>query len=277
MPFCKIKGVEIFYETAGKGGTPLVLISGTGFHSGVWKPFQLPYLSENHAVIISDHRGVGLSDKPDEEYSTRQFAADIIGVLDHLAIEKAHFLGHSMGGRVAQWIALDFPDRVLTLTLASSGSGNFSKIDSFPRGIPLQTSLELAEKGYKRYFRDHVMSEFFFTRAFLRGGSQRLRASVKSHITNPPPLKAYLRHVIARQMHETTDRLDEIAAPTLVMVGEFDTHRGGTGSHFDAAKALAQGIKGASFKVVPNSKHAIFWERPRESNEVVSRFLSTHQ
>lgn len=272
-----VRGVKIYYEAVGKGESPVVLISGTGFHSGVWRPFQVPYLSRHYTVVLSDHRGVGLSDKPDEEYSTRLFASDIIGVLDHLGIEKAHFLGHSMGGRVAQWIALDFPKRVSTLILASSGSGNFSKVESYPRGIPLQVAADLAEKGYKRFLRDHVTSEFFFTRGFLNGKSERLRISVRAHLSNPPPLKAYLRHVIARQMHETTGRLGEITAPTLVMVGELDTHRGGTGSHFDAAKALAQGIKGSSFATVPNSKHAVFWERPQESNEIVSRFLTANQ
>jgi pimeloyl-ACP methyl ester carboxylesterase len=276
MPKCEIEGVKIYYELSGKDGIPLVFISGTGYNSSVWKPFQVPFFSKRQRVLISDHRGLGQSDKPEEPYSTRLFAKDIVGILNHLGVEEAHMLGHSMGGRVAQWIALDNPKRVRSLILASSGSGNFTKKPDYVRGIPLDVALEIGEKGFKRYFENHAKSDFFFTPEFKRRNPAGYRKAVKAHLSRPPPLHAYLRHVIARQMHETTDRLHEIRAPTLVLVGEMDTKAMGTGSHYDAARFLAENIPGAQFATVPRAKHAIFWESPDESNRTVLDFISKH-
>ena len=222
MPKCDVAGTKIYYEVSGKDGTPIVVVSGTGIHSGIWKPFQVPFISKERIVIISDHRGLGRSDKPDEPYSTRQFASDILGVVDHLGVEQIHVLGHSMGGRVAQWLAIDNPKRVVSLNLASSGSGNFKKSADFIRGIPLSTALEIADHGFTKYFWHHVQSEFFFTAKFLKSRSTQLKKTVEAHFVNPPVVKMYLRHVIARQMHETTGRVNEIQVTTQVTVGSMD-------------------------------------------------------
>ncbi|MBI2183530.1 MAG: alpha/beta fold hydrolase [Thaumarchaeota archaeon] len=270
-----VNGIRIYYEIQGKG-VPIVLISGTGFHSQVWCPFQVPFFSKHFMVLISDHRGTGYSDKPDQPYSTKIFAEDIVALMDYLNLPAAHVLGHSMGGRVAQWIALEHPDRVRSLVLASSGSGNYSNRSDFVRGVSYDVALELAEKGLERYLRDHVESEFFFTPEFSRKDSQRYREAVDIHLVNMPPLKAYLRHVVARQMHETTTRLGEIKTPTLVMIGEGDTHAGGTGSHMQAAKVLAGRIRNAQFAVVKGANHGIFWENPEEGNKIVLAFLKVH-
>ncbi|HKW03747.1 MAG TPA: alpha/beta hydrolase, partial [Nitrososphaerales archaeon] len=149
-------GTNIYYESEGGGKESIVLVSGTGFSSQVWKSFQVPYFSKKYRVLISDHRGVGFSDKPDSPYDTRMFARDIVGLLDALGIERSHIVGHSMGGRVAQWIALDNPGRVMKLVLAATGSGNFQNKPDYIRGVPLETALEIAEHGYAAFMRSHV-------------------------------------------------------------------------------------------------------------------------
>ena len=99
-------GTKIYYEIIGDGNECVVFVSGTGFNSEVWKPFQVPYFSKRCKVLICDHRGVRYSDKPDAPYSTRIFAKDIIQVMENIGIERANVVGHSMGGRVAQWMAM---------------------------------------------------------------------------------------------------------------------------------------------------------------------------
>src|ERR1044071_5262895 len=102
----KVDDVNLYYELYGEGD-PLVLVAGTGISLAPWRVFQVPEFSKHYQVLIYDHRGLGRSDKPDVPYSTRGFAQDCAALMDALEIKRAHIMGHSMGGRVAQWIALD--------------------------------------------------------------------------------------------------------------------------------------------------------------------------
>ncbi len=122
----------LYYELYGQGD-PLVLVAGTGISLAPWRVFQVPEFSKHYQVLIYDHRGLGRSDKPDVPYSTRLFAKDRAGIIDALGIDKAHVMGHSMGGRVAQRVALDYPDKVRSLVLSSCGSGKYSdKLEEYP-------------------------------------------------------------------------------------------------------------------------------------------------
>ena len=116
----KVGDVNLYYELYGQGD-PLVLVAGTGISLAPWRIFQVPEFSRHYQVLIYDHRGLGRSDKPDVPYSTRLFARDCAGLMDALGIKKAHIMGHSMGGRVAQWIALDCPEKVRSLVLSGTG------------------------------------------------------------------------------------------------------------------------------------------------------------
>src|SRR5438067_7655206 len=159
-------GHPIAYELKGTG-TPIVLIAGTGYPSATWPPDLIAALATHHAVLTFDHRGTGKTPPSREPYSTRLFAADALGLLDALDLERAHVLGHSMGGRVAQWMALDRPERIRTLILAASGPGQFRDDRPVTRGVPIHTAVALIEHGYEGYIRDHIR-ETFFTPEFAR-------------------------------------------------------------------------------------------------------------
>ncbi len=154
------------------------------------------------------------------------FAADALGLLQALDIPQAHVLGHSMGGRVAQWLALDRPERVRSLVLAAGSPGEIDPRNPAMRGIPLNDAVELAEKGYEGFIRSLFASPFFFTPEFCRNHPDVIQRLTDTFWANRPPLKLYLRHVIARQQHQTAERLHEIKAPTLVIVGSADTVTG---------------------------------------------------
>ena len=122
----------MYYEEHGEG-TPLLLLSGTGWSAEHWNLEQVPYFSKFYRVINFDYRGCGRSDRPEETYTTPMFANDAVELLDSLGIdEPAHVLGHSMGGRVAQWIVLDHPERVRSLVLAATGPGRAWQMESAP-------------------------------------------------------------------------------------------------------------------------------------------------
>ena len=272
----KVNDVNLYYELYGEGD-PLVLIAGTGISCAPWRVFQVPEFSRRYQVLIYDHRGLGRSDKPDVHYSTRLFAQDCAGLMDALGINKAHIMGHSMGGRVAQWIALDYPQKVRSLVLSSCGSGKYNdKLDDYPRGVPLEAALEMIEKGYEKYQHDHWGPGFMFTDEFMKEHPEVVKKFQELIVEEVPPLKCYLRHVVARQCHETTDLVRKIEAPTLVIVGSKDTREGGTGNHVESSKALAEKISNSEFVLVEGGKHGYLREMPEKGHPPILDFLSRH-
>ena len=271
-----VDGVNLYYELYGQGD-PLVLVAGTGISLAPWRIAQVPEFSKHYQVLIYDHRGLGRSDKPDVHYSTRLFAKDCAGLMDALGIKKAHVMGHSMGGRVAQWLALDYPEKIRSLVLSGSGSGKYSELlEDYPRGVPLDAALEMIEKGYEKYQHDHWGPGFMFSEQFMKEHPDVVQKYQELIVDEVPPLKCYLRHVVARQCHETTDIVDRIKAPTLVIVGSKDTHEGGTGSHVDSARALADKIAGAEFVLVEGGRHGYLREMPEKGHPPIFDFLRRH-
>jgi len=273
MPFARANDIQMYYECHGEGEA-LMLLSGTGETGDNWRIFQAPAFAQEYQVITFDYRGVGQSDKPDAPYSTRQFAADAVGLLDALGIESAHVMGHSMGGRVAQWMALDHPERVRSLVLSSTGSGQYAPDVDVVRGLPFKQTLEMIEMGYEAWWQAHFADEDFWYPPEVRAARPDLlekRRPLSSQTR--PPLRPYLRHVIARQQHETTTLLDQIKAPTLVIVGGKDRTIGGTGNHFEAAKALAECIPNAKRVVMEGAAHGYLWQMPDEANRITLDFL----
>jgi pimeloyl-ACP methyl ester carboxylesterase len=259
----------------GGAGTPLVLVTGTGYPGCTWPPSLVERLATERAVVTFDHRGTGATPGTPDRYSTRLFAADLATLLDDVGLGPVHVLGHSMGGRVAQWLVLDRPDLVRTLVLAASGPGQYSPAHHQTAGVPVGTALGLAERGYESYMRE-LIGRSFFTPAFAEASPDRVEWLVRAFWDGHPPLEDYLKHVAARQEHRTTDRLAEIGVPTLVVIGDEDTHAGGTGSHWDQSKYLASSIDGAELQVIRGAKHGFFWSHPDEVAAVVSSWAADH-
>ena len=272
----KVDDVHLYYELYG-AGDPLVLVAGTGISLAPWRVFQVPEFSRRYQVLIYDHRGLGRSDKPDVPYSTRLFAKDCAGLMDALGIGKAHIMGHSMGGRVAQWIALDHPEKVRSLVLSGTGSGKYSDaLEDYPRGVPLDAALEMIEKGYEKYQHDHWGPGFMFSDEFMKEHPEVVKTFQDLIVDEVPPLKCYLRHVVARQCHETTDRVHEIKAPALVIGGGKDTRDRGTGNHVESSRALAEKIPHAELVLVEGGKHGYLREMPEKGHPPILDFLRRH-
>jgi pimeloyl-ACP methyl ester carboxylesterase len=155
MPNVKLPtGVNLYYETHGHG-EPLVLIPSTAFSCDVWKPYQVPGLSPSLQLILHDPRGTQRSSAVQKVYTINQMANDVVALLDHLRIASAHVLGHSMGGRIALEMTLNFPGRVKSLIMAASGSGQVPRPGpDCISGLPHWLVLGLVEKGYEKFLRD---------------------------------------------------------------------------------------------------------------------------
>ena len=266
MPTVRVNDAEIFYEAHGTG-RPFVFFSETACDGDIWKLYQVPEFSKDHLVIIHDYRGTGKSSKPSIDYTTQMFCDDAAAVLEQLNVRDAVILGHSMGGRVAQLLALDYPERVSRLILASTGA-------AFPgaTGLPLTMVKEMIEWGYPKYVREHTI-QVGFTDEFVTTHAERVDEFFRTRLANLCPVEFYLRHVLARQSHDTSARLKDIRVPTLVLVGEREGDPGAAMSHRMSSEILAQNIPQAKFVVLPNQKHNYFASDPATAHKVIRDFL----
>lgn len=255
-----VEPVRVAHRIRGDGPL-LLLLAGTGYAGSTWPDELVDPLARHFTVVTMDYRGTGRTTGTADEYSTRLFAADARALLRTLGRGPAHVLGHSMGGRVAQWLALDEPDAVRRLVLAASGPGPIRADRPHYTGIPPATCLALVEKGYERMIADQIRATFF-TPEFAADAPATVQWLVDAFWQDRPQLPEYLKHVCARQGHDTVARVGEIGQPTLVLVGDRDTHAGGTGSHLEQSRYLADHLPNADFQLVPGGAHGYFWSHP---------------
>jgi pimeloyl-ACP methyl ester carboxylesterase len=239
-------------------GPPLLPLAGTGYNGGTWPDELVELLARHFAVVTFDYRGTGDTPGTPGDYSTRLFAADVRALIEALGRGPAHVLGHSMGGRVAQWVAIDGPDLVQRLVLASTGPGEHRPGSIQYTGIPPAAAEQLIERGYEGYMRYQIETTFF-TAEDHATRKDVVEELIRSFWARRPSLHEYLKHVAARQGHRAVERLGEIRQPALVLVGDADTHAGGTGPHLDQARHLASALPDARLEVIAGSAHGYFW------------------
>lgn len=254
--------VPLYHELLGSG-PPLVLIPGVATDAVSWI-FQREPLSAHYRLVLLDNRGVGRSPVPPGPYSTRQMARDIVELLDRLELEKVHVLGHSMGGAIAQHLALEHPSRVDRLVLACT----FARSRARAQAV-LECWAGLVRQGvdaglFGRCLFPWLYSEQAFDGGFLEGAIAALRDH--PYPLDPVGLEA---QVAACAGHDTTGVLASIACPTLVLAAEADLvvpHR--------AAEELARGIPSARLEVLPGAGHSCMLEAPALFNRAVLEFLA---
>jgi pimeloyl-ACP methyl ester carboxylesterase len=275
MPIASLAtGADIYYESHGQG-EPLVFIPATGFSADVWKHHQVPELSKSLNVVVHDPRGCGRSSRVMGPCTIDQMACDVVTLLDHLGLDSAHVLGHSMGGRIALAITLNFPRKVKSLILAASGSGPAARsgADCIP-GLPFYLAVELVEMGFQEFIRHEICdSDTYFTPEFRRQHSEQVGAFYDLAWPTHAKLPDYLQLCIARHNWEGTHRLREVNVPTLVAIGDGDV----IGSnHVTQSEVLAERIPGAELKLIKAQSHGFFWEIPEETNGWIKAWIESH-
>ena len=257
-------GVRLYHETAG-AGEPLFLIAGQGSDHLAWDAVR-SHFERHQFVILCDHRGTGRSDTPTHPpYSIRGFADDCIAILDHLGIERAHIYGHSMGGRIAQRLAIDHQARVGAVTLASTTPGN-------RHGFPRSAEVDLAMHSlHDPEARTDFILEQMFTPAFRKNHPDRFEAARRRYLAATLPPSLAQLHYRASEGHEAWDELPGITAPVLVTHGGADTLNPAAN-----AQLLAGRIKGAELQVVEAGRHGHHIEFADEVNAVVTDFIARH-
>ena len=267
MPYLNRPEAEIYYETH-SDGAPFLFCSVTGLDHQAWKFHQAREFSRDHRVILFDYRGTGKSSKTVQKYSIKTFTDDAAALLDHLSAEQAIVCGHSMGGVVAQLLALDHPRKVKKLILASSGAAHPGA-----HGIPLAMCRDMVRLGFEGYIREHTI-ETGWTKEFVAAHPDLIETFLKVRISGIAPLENYLHFILARQSHDHMARLKEIRAPTLVRVGDDERHGAADRTHYDAAHHLAQEIPNAKLIVLPGEGHHYLATNPDVAQRANREFIA---
>lgn len=260
MPFLEHAGCRIHFETSGApGAPPLLLVMGLGLCSAAWH--TLPSrLAERFRVTVFDNRGVGRSTLA-RGFRIRDLADDAARVLDAAGVERAFVFGISMGGMIAQELALRHPARVRALALGATFGGHFRSRKptlSAARDLVL-VSLARLSSSPRAMARLLVSDEFYAGhperfRAWLAGQSRARRAVVR-------------RQLIAVALHEAERRLPLVRVPTLVLTGDRDRLVPPENS-----RRLARLIPGARLVELPGAGHAFPFERADDT----VRLLTEH-
>jgi len=260
MSYLYVNGCKLFFETTGDG-PPLLLLHGLGSSQADWQ-LQTPVFARSFCVIAPDCRGHGKSDKPPGPYSIELFADDVTALLTYLGVAQAHVLGVSMGGLVAQQLALDSPQAVKSLLLVNTFS-----------------HLVVAGLGAWLTVLRRILTMQFLSMAHI--------GQLVAHQLFPKPEQETLRQITAQRwaLNDRTayraaaravwrfnvaERLGEINCPTLIIAGENDTtvltpHR----------QALHWGIPSSRLVVIPDSTHATPVDQPEVFNRTVLEFLAS--
>ena len=218
MPELHANGINIHYEINGSG-PPLVLIAGLGYSAWMWHR-MVPELAEKVQVITFDNRGVGGTDKPAGPYSAEMLAADTAGLLDSLGIEKAFILGHSMGGFVAQALALARPDLIDRLILSATNFGGPNHIPVTPEAMAVLT--DMSGDPLERLKRGILVS---CTPGFEDAHPELIEEWLAFRVANPiepEPYQAQMAIGMGLIQEGFEGKLGSIQAPTLILFGADD-------------------------------------------------------
>ena len=260
MPYSSANGMNIYYEVYGEG-FPLLLIGGLGSQIGSWAT-QVPIYSKHFRVVVFDNRGAGRSQKPEPGYGTEDMADDAAALMDALDIEAAHIVGKSMGGMIGQWLAIKYPEKVSKLVMGCS-SASRDEVGN----LILRTGREIASKvGMKAVW---IMALYLgYTREYIEKNIGSLNGVMDAIPEDADALRGYIGQSYAVEGHDTTDLLNRIKAPTLVMMGESDMTTAPR-----RTRELAALIPNSRLKAFEGVGHGFWRERQEEADSLVLDFL----
>lgn len=276
MSVAKVGAVELYYEEQGSGD-PLLLIMGLAADSQAWM-FQVPDFAARYRTIAFDNRGVGRSSKPPGPYTIHEMADEAAGLLDVLSIPRAHVVGVSMGGMIAQELALRHPERVRGLVLACTYPEPDAEVEArrtfsvsqFGGSVDATGEMKIDLSAINPMMFLQEMLPTVFNQEFIDKELPKLMQVFSGALQWGFSMEAILGQVAAVMSHKATDRLHQIKSPTLVITGDADRLVPPGNSD-----VLAREIPGAKLVKIPGGSHGFNFETPELFNGEVLRFLET--
>jgi pimeloyl-ACP methyl ester carboxylesterase len=264
MPFLISNGISLYHDMAGQGPA-VCLISGYRLSSAAWPPSFISHLSGRCSVVWFDNRGTGRSDKPPGGYEFGCLAADVIGVLDHLRLPRAHIFGFSMGGAIAQQLAIRYPGRIGRLVLFGTFCGGIwaepASSTVFNRLLP--TPNQSPEAAARQAW------PVTYSPDYLAANAEVVERQMHRELEHPTPRFVAERQMEALRKFDSYRDLRKIEATTLVATGAQDLLVKPRNSQI-----LASRIPNSRLEMLADLGHRAIWEAPEEIADLVGDFLT---
>jgi pimeloyl-ACP methyl ester carboxylesterase len=258
-----VNGINMYYEIHGEG-EPLVLIMGLRRNIEWWHK-QIPALSRHFRLLVFDNRGAGRSDKPEMDYSIRLFAEDTAELMHLTGMESANVLGYSMGGYIAQELAINHPGMVRKLVLASTSAGGERTVLMSPERMSRFTANEgLTPEEILRKDMD-----IYFSDEYILNHPDEIREFIEISLRWYQPADAFLRQFQACLKHDAADRLHQIGIPVLILSGGDDSLVPPENS-----KILKELLPHADLTIYPGLRHSFLMEDSDSANKKILDFLA---
>jgi len=264
MPFMNIGDADLFYESHGSG-EPIFLVSGLGGLASYWMP-NIGALSRGHQVVVHDHRGTGRSTHSKIRYSVDQMTDDLLRLMDGLRIERAHIVGHSTGGAMAQTLAIRRPERVASLVLYAT----WTRCDPFFARLFEARRTLLMTAGAAAYTRATAL--FLYPDWWINHNTAVLDAREKMAVEHFPPPEVVASRIDAICAFDRVAELSAIRARTLVLCARDDFI---TPPYF--SERLAAAIPGARCALLEKGGHCVSETLPDEFNAAVLEFIGVER
>jgi pimeloyl-ACP methyl ester carboxylesterase len=259
MPYTTNEGARIYWEEHGSG-PPILLIMGLSFSHEMWYRV-LPYLMASYRVILHDNRGVGRSDTPPGPYPIKQMARDAAAVISAAGVEKTHVIGASMGGMIAQELALMYPERVQSLLLGCTSHGGI--LARWPKFIRPRGPVRLSELNRRE--RELALIPLLYAESTPL---ERIHEDLDVHCSCAVTSRGFLNQFAGILLWTSYRRLPRIRVPTLVVHGDEDRLvRPANG------KVVASRIPGAKFRLIPKAGHILMTDQPEICQRLLLDFL----
>ncbi len=267
MPAIKAGDIDLEYYVEG-AGPPLLMIMGFAGQANSWGEPVMNRLREHFTCIRFSNRGTGASDKPETPTTIRMMTDDAVALLDALDIRRAHVFGISMGGMIAQEIALNHADRLNGLVLGCTTPGWAHGETASPEvSAAMVPTPGLSLEEQVRNFWTAICSP-----AFIESGAEFLEEMLVTNLAQPTPFDTIMKQAVAVQGFDSLDRLSQITAPTLIIHGDADRLVPPANGDIVAA-----GIAGAEKLTLNGAAHMFFWEQPEKTADAISEFLARAQ
>lgn len=261
MYFKNPDGLTLRYRLSGnQNGSIVVLIHGVGGRLEDWDNV-VSLLEGDHFVLRFDQRGHGGSDKPAGPYELGKVAAELDNLIEHLKIQRVNLVGNSLGGLVAQQFALDYPDRLETLTIVAGIAGRTPE-----ERERVMSRLAILESGNSGAHFDNSVRRWY-TDEFIAANPDYIQRAKRQNTSNDPVAYAAAYGMLAR--NDLADRLHEITVPTAIVTGEFDQ-----GSNPRMARLMHDRIHGSRLHILEGKRHGIVGECPELVTEVIRDVLN---
>lgn len=254
----------MYYEIHGEG-SPLVMIMGLSANTDWWTPELIESLADEFQVIIFDNRGAGKTNNPDRDFSIRTLADDTIGLMDALNVDEFFLFGISMGGMIAQEIAINYPERVEKLILAATNCGGSKQV------LPDQEVLDILSRPRENVPPEKIINgtiPLLYTEDFIENNPEFIEKHAQALLKSPISAESFERQIKAIMGFNTHLKLKKISSPTLIIHGKKDVI-----IPYENSEILNKKIPNSKVILLEESGHSLFQPDPGTVVNHIKNFL----